>query len=96
MKPVGRPPQRQPINGDRPHASEGPGTIQRRIRLFAQCARRIAEEPLAAPDSREVPIGEGLGLDELIPVIEPVFEWEPSMIRWAALRGALTLLYIDT
>ncbi|WP_410628421.1 DUF2510 domain-containing protein [Amycolatopsis sp. cmx-8-4] len=75
---------------------EGSGAIQRRVRLFAECARRLADEPLASPDAREAPIGEGLGLGELIPIIEPVFEREPSMIRWAALRGALTVLYIET
>src|SRR6266496_1431183 len=93
-----REPRRSPeqtINGYRSRTPEGPGTVQRRVRLFAECARRLADEPLASPDAREIPIGEGLGLDELIPIIEPVFEKEPSMIRWTALRGAIAALYID-
>jgi Protein of unknown function (DUF2510) len=92
-------PRQQPVrtlNGRRQQVPEGPGTVQRRARLFSECARRLSTDPLASEQACEVPIGDGLGLEGLVAKIEPIFRRERSLIRWVALRGAITHLYIHT
>src|SRR4051812_29648393 len=92
-------PRRRPeraVDGNLQEAPEGPGTLQRRARLFGACARQLADDPLAQPRAFGVPIGDGLGLEELVAEIAPLFAREQSLIRWVALRGALAHLYIHT
>jgi hypothetical protein len=84
------------VNGRRQETPEEPGTLQRRFRLFGECVRRLAGEPLASPQAHGVPVGDGLGLEGLVAQIAPLFEREQSLIRWVALRGALADLYIHT
>ena len=82
------------INGGPQRTPEGPGVIQRRTRMFVECARRLEQDPLASPGSVGRPIGDGQGLEGLVSLISPIFANEPSLIRWVALRGALTELHI--
>jgi Protein of unknown function (DUF2510) len=42
------------------------------------------------------PIGDGCGMEGLVAKIAPLFDKERSLLRWVALRGALTQLYIST
>lgn len=46
--------------------------------------------------ARGTPIGDGLGLEELVAVVSPLFQVEQSLVRWVALRGAFASLYITT
>ena len=87
---------RTTINGGAQRQPEVPGTIPRRFRLLSECARRLADDPLAAPEQIETPIGDGIGMERLVGRLEPVFERERSLIRWVALRGGLAMLYIHT
>lgn len=82
------------VNGrPQPHP-EVPGSIQRRFRLFAECERRLAANPLAGPAAAGQPIGDGSGLEGLVAKVAPLFEREQSLIRWVALRGAFAELFI--
>src|SRR5262249_1180871 len=87
---------RKTINGGRPNPHELPDTPPRRARLFSECARRLSGHQLASEQAYGVPIGDGAGLEELVSGIAPVFARERSLIRWVALRGAITHLYIHT
>jgi hypothetical protein len=92
-------PPRRPIltiNGRPQSEPERPESIKRRARLFVECTRRLADHPLASKDARGTPIGDGLGMEELVARIAPLFEKERSLLRWVALRGAFTDLYINT
>ena len=82
------------INGRPQSRPEAPGTMQRRIRLFVECTRRLAEHPLAQQDAIGTPLGDGLGLEGLVAQLTPLFERERSLIRWVALRGALSEIFI--
>jgi hypothetical protein len=64
--------------------------------LFVECVRRIADDPLAAASAGRMPIGDGCGMEGLVARITPLFDRERSLIRWVALRGAFTNLYIVT
>lgn len=90
-----RQPQRT-IDGRVQRDPEVPGSLQRRSRLFLACLRQLSGDPLASPKAEMVPIGDGLGLEGLVAQIAPLFALEQSMIRWTALRGALTNLYVVT
>lgn len=81
------------INGRPQHLPEGPQTLERRGRLFVECVRRLAGDPLAAPAAHGKLIGYGSGLERLVEKIAPLFEREQSLVRWVALRGALAWLY---
>jgi Protein of unknown function (DUF2510) len=70
--------------------------LQRRARLFVECVRQLADDPLAQPAARGVPIGDGCGMERLVARIDPIFARERSLLRWVALRGALAQLYIMT
>jgi hypothetical protein len=96
--PVREPVQRpsQTINGLRQRDPEQPGTLQRRARLFVECTRRIAKEPLADQSASGVPIGDGYGMEQLVSRIAPLFDKERSLLRWVALRGAFSQLYISS
>jgi hypothetical protein len=76
------------------HDPERPGSLQRRARLFVECVRRLADDPLAQPAARGVPISDGCGMERLVARIDPIFAHERSLLRWVALRGALAQLYI--
>jgi len=78
------------VNGHTQHTPEGPGTVQRRYRLFVECERRLADDPLASPNAFGQPLGDGQGLEGLVEKIAPLFASEPSILRWVALRGALS------
>lgn len=82
------------INGRPQSKPEAPGAMQRRFRLFTECSRRLAEHPLAQEDAIGTPLGDGLGLEGLVAQIVPLFERERSLIRWVALRGALSEIFI--
>jgi hypothetical protein len=82
------------INGTPQSRPEMPGTLQRRIRLFIECARRLSQHPLAQENAAGTPLGDGLGLEGLVAQLTPLFERERSLIRWVALRGALSEIYI--
>jgi len=84
------------INGRPQHDPEQPGSLQRRARLFVECVRRLADDPLAQPAARGVPIGDGCGMERLVARIDPIFAHERSLLRWVALRGALAQLHITT
>ncbi|MFL5661871.1 MAG: DUF2510 domain-containing protein [Ktedonobacteraceae bacterium] len=68
-------------------------SMPRRFRLFIECARRLAADPLAAPAAGR-PIGDGCGLERLVARVAALFEREQSLIRWVALRGAFADLFI--
>lgn len=82
------------VNGRAQVRAEGPGAIQRRVRLFVECERRLADDPLAREGVSGAPLGDGHGLEGLVAKITPLFEFEPSLLRWVALRGALAELFI--
>lgn len=84
------------INGRPQSMPELDGEPVRRTRQFWECVRRLADDPLAQSQARGRLLGEGSGLEQLLAVIAPVFEREQSMIRWAALRGGITSLYLQT
>lgn len=84
------------INGRPQPEPEVPGAIERRNRLFMECARRLADDPLAHPAAIGRPIGDGLGMEGLVAKVAPLFARERSLIRWVALRGAFTALFIWT
>jgi len=84
------------INGRPQSEPECPGSLERRSRLFVECTRRLADDPLAREDAQGTPIGDGLGMEGLVAKIAPLFEKERSLLRWVALRGAFTDLYINT
>lgn len=84
------------INGRPQPDPEQPGSLPRRTRLFVECVRQIADDPLAKPAALGVPIGDGCGMERLVARIDPIFARERSLLRWVALRGAFTQLYIMT
>jgi hypothetical protein len=90
------PPQqhRYTVNGRPQGDPETIGGMPRRFRLFVEVERRLAAHPLAQADAFGVPVGDGTGLEDLVSQITPLFEQEKSLIRWVALRGALTEMYL--
>lgn len=82
------------INGRPQPSPETPDTLKRRLRLFVECERRLAQHPLAQRDAIGTPLGDGLGLEGLVAQLASLFERERSLIRWVALRGALSELSI--
>jgi hypothetical protein len=68
--------------------------MKRRFRLFIECERRLADHPLAQEDAIGTPLGDDLGLEGLVAQLTPLFERERSLIRWVALRGALSEIFI--
>lgn len=91
-----RRPQRLTISGRPQTDPERPGSLERRGRLFTECTRRLAADRLVSDGAQGTPIGDGLGMEELVAKIAPLFEKERSLLRWVALRGAFTDLYIHT
>lgn len=84
------------INGRSQNAREVPGSLRRSNRLFVECTRLLAGDRLASEASTGVPIGGGIGMETLVAKIEPLFSRERSLIRWIALRGAFTDMYVHT
>lgn len=82
------------VNGRPQPQPEAIGNASRKTRLFVECERRLANDPLAKPVAFGRPIGDGNGLEGLVAKIAPLFEREGSLIRWVALRGAFTELFI--
>jgi hypothetical protein len=70
--------------------------MERQFRLFIECVRKLSGEPLSAPSAKRTPIGDGCGMEGLVAQIAPLFAKERSLLRWVALRGALTHLYVMT
>lgn len=87
---------RRTINGRPQPDPERPGTMERRLRLFIECVRKLSGDPLSAPSAKGTPIGDGCGMEGLVAQIAPLFEMERSLLRWVALRGALAHLYVMT
>lgn len=81
------------INGDVQSDPETVSSLSRRIRLFVECLRRIQDHPLASPSAAGRPIGDGLGLEELVGRLRPVFAQDAALIPWVALRGAIPPLH---
>jgi hypothetical protein len=86
--------QRYTVNGRPQGVPETIGGMPRRFRLFIEVERRLAAHPLAQADAFGVPVGDGTGLEDVVSQIRPLFEQEKSLIRWVALRGALTEMYL--
>lgn len=89
-------PERRPIltiNGRPQPTPETPDTNERRSRLFVECERRLADDPLTQEAACGRLVGDGNGLEDLVAKIAPLFERESSLIRWVALRGAFFWLY---
>ncbi len=84
------------VNGRPQPEPERPGSLERRNRLFIECMRLLASDRLALRASAGIPIGKGLGIGDLAGKIKPLFDKEQSLIRWVALRGAISETYIDT
>lgn len=84
------------VNGRMQPEPEGPGTVQRRYRLFIEALRRTIDHPLASAPLHGVPIGDGLGMEDVVARVAPLFEREAALARWVALRGALTALHVHT
>jgi len=82
------------INGHPQPRPEIIGSMPRRNRLFVECERRLADDPLAGSSAVGRPVADGLGLERLVAKLTPLFEKERSLIRWIALRGAFTELFI--
>lgn len=82
------------VNGRRQHTPETPSSLERRIRLYVECERRLADDPLTQESARGQLLGDGNGLEGLVSKISPLFEREPSFVRWVALRGAFAQMYI--
>ena len=82
------------INGRPQPTPETPDTIERRSRLFVECERRLADDPLTQEAARGHLVGDGNGLEGLVAKIAPLFEREQSLIRWVALRGAFSHMYM--
>lgn len=82
------------VNGRPQPNPEIPGSMPRRFRLFVECERRLATDPLARAAAVGQPIGDGCGLERLVAKVAPLFERERSLIRWVALRGAFTELFV--
>ena len=74
---------------------EGLGTLERRVRLYLECARRVNEFVQSSADSKGIPLGDGVGLEEIVQQIRPLFARERSLIQWVALRGAFPALWMN-
>jgi hypothetical protein len=84
------------INNKEQLECEGVDQVSRVLRLFAESLRRLAAHPLATPAHVGTPIGDGHGMEELVAYIAPLFEHEPSLARWTAVRGGMAMLYYQT
>lgn len=82
------------VNGRPQSQPEVPGSMPRRNRMFVECERRLATDPLAGSAAAGRPIGDGYGLEGLVAKVAPLFGREQSLIRWVALRGAFTALFV--
>jgi hypothetical protein len=82
------------INGRPQPQPEGTGTGHRQFRLFVECMSRLRADPLASDQASSQPVGDGCGLQGLVARIGPLFTNERSLIRWVALRGAFTSLFV--
>lgn len=82
------------VNGRPQPQPEVIGGMSRRFRLFMECERRLAADPLAGSAAAGRPIGDGFGLEGLVAKLTLLFERERSLIRWVALRGAFAELFI--
>lgn len=89
-------PIKKTITGEQQPVPETPGSPERRIRLFVQCLREVQGHPLTQSSASGRPIGDGMGLEELVGLIRPVFRTDAALIPWVALRGAMTFLYQDS
>jgi uncharacterized protein DUF2510 len=81
------------VNGRPQPVPEGPDSLERRGRLFVECVRLLASDPLTSRAAYGHLIGAGSGLEGLVAKIAPLFEREQSLVRWVALRGAIAWLY---
>lgn len=92
-------PQQRPQKTITGHAQSDPEWnvgLQRRLRLFFQCVRILSTDPLTQPSAIGTPIGDGTGIEAMVNKVAPVFALERSLLRWVALRGALTIMFINT
>lgn len=83
------------ITGEPQPVPETPASPERRFRLFVQCLREVQGHSLVQAPASGRPIGDGMGLEELVGLIRPVFRTDAALIPWVAVRGAMTLLYQD-
>jgi Protein of unknown function (DUF2510) len=83
------------ISGRPQPTPETSDSIERRIRLYVECERRLTGHPLAGQDARGGLLGPGSGLEHLVALIAPLFQREQSLIRWVAIRGAVACLYMN-
>lgn len=66
------------------------GGTERRARLMSSAIRSLRGHPVAVAVG--APLGDGLGMEELVAEIKPLFTTEPSLTPWVALRGAVLFL----
>jgi hypothetical protein len=88
-------PPRLTINGRLQVIPETSDSIKRRFRLFVECERRLAGHPAAQQSEVGSPLGDGYGLEEAVAEIKPLFDYEPSLVKWVALRGAISEISIQ-
>ena len=95
-RPPGPPePPRLTMNGRLQAIPETSDSIKRRFRLFVECERRLAANPEAQQSAIGSPLGDGHGLEEAVSQIIPLFDREPSLVKWVALRGAISEISIQ-
>lgn len=90
-------PRQQPqwtLRGNRVIPADAP--TPRRFSLWAECLRTLEGQPGCRPHDRGIPLGDGLGLEQLVEAIAPTFRLDPSLIPWVALRGALASMHMET
>jgi hypothetical protein len=59
------------INARQQQQPEAVGGLPRRFRMFIECERRLADDPLSKDGALGVPIGDGQGLERLVARIAP-------------------------
>lgn len=71
---------------------EGPGTPPRRERLFVEAVRALEDHPLSDIEAIGRPLFPGPELPSAVEIVRPIFQREPSMVKWSALNGSVSLL----
>jgi hypothetical protein len=89
-EPSSRP--RRTLSGRPVSVQEDIGTQARRARLMSESVRRLDGHPLGGQSAHGVALGDGLGMEDVVGCIAPLFQRETSLARWVAIRAALLFL----